>query len=687
MKTYKTEDIRNLALIGHSGSGKTNLTEAMLFVTGVTKRQGKVADKNTISDFTKEEMEHGTSISTSIIPIEWRDRKLNLIDTPGYFDFVGEINGALRAAEAALIVIDATAGIEVGTEKVWKYCEQIDLPRIVFVNKIDDENVSFKRVMQDIEERFGKKVIPFTIPIGEGADFLGVTDVIFQKGYHYENGTPSPVELSHDQELATERLYEIIAEVVAESDEVLMEKYFSGEKFTREELLRGVVTAVLEGRAIPLLVGSAEKSIGIDLLLNVISTYMPAPNDPRANLGFRVESGEERKVSVDEPFSAVVFKTLTDPFVGKLSIFKVVSGSLKKGDELYNSTKDQAEKMGGLLTLRGKTQMETSEVVAGDIGVLSKLNTTQTGDTLSDKDHKVIFKKIKYPEPTLSIAIEPKAKGDEEKIGQSLAKLNEEDPSFTVVRNPETKQLVLSGQGNVQLSVILEKLKNQFGVEVVQIPLRIAYRETIKGSATVQGKHKKQSGGAGQYGDVHMRFEPTEEEFIFEEEVFGGAVPRNYFPAVEKGIRESLEKGILAGYPVVNVKAVLTDGSYHPVDSNEMAFKIAASLAFKKGMEEAKPILLEPIMKVEVNIPEDYMGDVMGDMNKRRGRILGMDSQNDGSQLIIAEAPHAELFEYAIDLRSMTQARGNFKMDFARYEEVPTQIAEKIIEESKANEE
>ena len=683
MKAYKTEDIRNLALIGHSGSGKTNLTEAMLYVTGVTKRQGKVSDKNTVSDFTKEEMEHGNSISTSLIPIEWRDRKFNLIDTPGYFDFVGEINGALRAAESALLVVDATAGIEVGTEKTWKYCEQIDLPRIIFVNKIDDEHVSFKKVVEEIKERFGQKVIPFTIPIGEGTEFKGVTDVIFQKGYHYENGRPSPAELSHDQQLATERLFEVIAEVVAESDEALMEKYFEGEKYTREELLRGVSAAVLEGRAVPLLVGSAEKSIGIDLLLRVIGNYMPAPNDPRAHAGFRYESGEERAaVSVDEPFSAVVFKTLTDPFVGKLSMFKAMSGSLKKGDDIYNVSKDVTEKAGNLLMLRGKQQIEVPEVVAGDIGVLSRLQHTQTADTLSDKDHPVLYKRIKYPEPTLSIAVEPKAKGDEEKIGTSLQRLIEEDPSFSIQRNPETKQLVISGQGNVQIAVILEKLKNQFGVEVEQIPLRIAYRETIKGSSSVQGRHKKQSGGAGQYGDVHMRFEPTEEEFVFEEEVFGGAVPRNFFPAVEKGIREALEKGPLAGYPVVNLKAVLFDGSYHAVDSNEMAFKLAAQLAFRKGMEEANPILLEPINKVEVLVPEDYMGDVMGDMNKRRGRILGMEPQEDGSQLIIAEAPHAELFEYAIDLRSMTQARGSFKMEFARYEEVPGNIAEKIIAEA-----
>lgn len=687
MKVYKTENVRNLALVGHSGSGKTNLTESMLFQSGATKRLGNVTDKNTLSDFSKEEMERGTSIGTSIIPVEWRNFKVNIIDTPGYMDFSGEVIGALRASEAALLVIDATSGIEVGTERAWKYAENIGLPRIIFINKIDGENVNFRKLMEELEESFGKKVIPFSVPIGEGENFVGVTDVIYQKGFKYENAAPKETELNHDQVKATERMYEEIAEVVAGSDEILMEKYFNGEKFTREDLLRGVTTALLEGDAVPLLVGSGEKGIGIDILLNTIVNYMPAPNDKRAHTGFRYEEGEEREISEKDPFAAVVFKTITDPFVGKISIFKVISGKLKKDTPLYNSSKEEAEKLGGVYVIRGKNQMEVEEICAGDIGATTKLAVTGTGDTLCTKDHIVKYKKIKYPQPVLFYAIEAKTKGDEEKLSTSLRKLREEDPSFVIERNPETKQLTIGGLGQVQLDVILEKLKNMFGVEVVKVPFIIPYRETIKKTASVQGKHKKQSGGAGQYGDVWVRFEPCQEDFVFDEEVFGGSVPKNYFPAVEKGIIEAKEHGVLAGYPVTNFKAVLYDGSYHDVDSNEMSFKIAASIAFKKGMEEAKPVLLEPIMKVEVSIPDSYLGDVMGDMNKRRGRILGMDQQRDGSQLLIAEAPQSEMFEYSIDLRAMTQGRGNFNMEFVRYEEVPANISQKVIEKAKADKE
>ncbi len=687
MKVYKTENVRNLALVGHSGSGKTNLTESMLFQSGATKRLGNVTDKNTLSDFSKEEMERGTSIGTSIIPVEWRNFKVNIIDTPGYMDFSGEVIGALRASEAALLVIDATSGIEVGTERAWKYAENIGLPRIIFINKIDGENVNFRKLMEELEESFGKKVIPFSVPIGEGENFVGVTDVIYQKGFKYENAAPKETELNHDQVKATERMYEEIAEVVAGSDEILMEKYFNGEKFTREDLLRGVTTALLEGDAVPLLVGSGEKGIGIDILLNTIVNYMPAPNDKRAHTGFRYEEGEEREISEKDPFAAVVFKTITDPFVGKISIFKVISGKLKKDTPLYNSSKEEAEKLGGVYVIRGKNQIEVEEICAGDIGATTKLAVTGTGDTLCTKDHIVKYKRIKYPQPVLFYAIEAKTKGDEEKLSTSLRKLREEDPSFVIERNAETKQLTIGGLGQVQLDVILEKLKNMFGVEVVKVPFIIPYRETIKKTASVQGKHKKQSGGAGQYGDVWVRFEPCQEDFVFDEEVFGGSVPKNYFPAVEKGIIEAKEHGVLAGYPVTNFKAVLYDGSYHDVDSNEMSFKIAASIAFKKGMEEANPVLLEPIMKVEVSIPDSYLGDVMGDMNKRRGRILGMDQQRDGSQLLIAEAPQSEMFEYSIDLRAMTQGRGNFNMEFVRYEEVPANISQKVIEKAKADKE
>ena len=684
MKSYSTEKIRNLALVGHSASGKTSVCEALLYKTGNLKRLGKIEDGNTVTDFDKEEISRGVSISTAIAPVEWRDFKINLIDTPGYFDFSGEVYSSLRASEAALVVLDAQNGIEVGAEKVLKYTESIELPRIIFVNKMDKENVNFAKVVSDLHITFGKKVIPFTLALGEGENFKGIIDVLNKKAYEYDGFERKEVEIPEIRIEEVNHVYDTIVEVVAETDDELMEKFFDGEEFSHEEFMKGVTSALLNGSAVPLICGSATTGAGIDMLLDVITDYMPAPNDERAKRGFRNEDDNVRKICVDEPFSAVIFKTIVDPFVGRISIFKVMSGKITKDTEIFNSTKDELDKAAGLFFLRGKTQIETSEIVAGDIGAVSKLNLTETGDTICDKQNKTLYKNIKYPKPNLYFAIEPKSKNDEDKISQALHKLHEEDPSFVSERNIETKQHLIGGQGNVQLQIVLDKLKNVYGVETNIIPLRIAYRETIKGKSDVQGKHKKQSGGAGQYGDVFMRFEPSTEEFEFTEEVFGGAVPRNYFPAVEKGIRDSLEKGILAGYPVVNVKATLYDGSYHPVDSNEMAFKIAASLAFKKGMEQAHPVLLEPIMKVEVRIPESYMGDVMGDLNKRRGKVLGMEMLEDGTQLVIGEAPHSELFEYAIDLRSMTQARGDFTMEFDRYEEVPVNIAEKIIEESKA---
>lgn len=684
MNVYPTKKVRNLALIGHSGSGKTNLTESMLFQSGATKKIGLTADKNTLSDFSKQEMERGSSIGVSVIPIEWRDLKINIIDTPGHMDFVGEAYSALRAAESALMVIDATSGVQAGTERMWKYCEKIGLPRLIFVNKIDEENVSFRKLMEELEEAFGKKVIPFSVPIGEGESFVGVTDVIFQKGFKYTDGTPLEADLTHDQVKATERMYEEIAEVVAESDEVLMEKYFAGEKFTREDLLRGVTAALLEGDAVPLLVGSAEKGIGIDILLNMIVNYMPSPDDDRANIGFRYESGEKRAVDANEPFSAVVFKTMIDPFLGKISLFKVLSGKISKESALYNASKDQAEKFGSLSLLRGKTQIEVAEIQAGDIGCVTKLQVTETGDTLCDKAHPVLYKRVEFPTPVIYYAIEAASKNDEDKLAQGLQRLYEEFPSFNVRRDAETKQLTIGGLGDTQLDVVIERLEDSFGVKVNRVPFIIPYKETIRTKSEVQGKHKKQSGGAGQYGDVWVRFEPTDEEFVFAEEIFGGAVPRNFFPAVEKGLKEAMTHGPLAGYPMTGVKATLYDGSYHDVDSNEMAFKLAAQLAFRKGTAEAQPVLLEPICKVEVSIPEENLGDVMGDMSKRRGRILGMDQEADGTQLLIAEAPQAEMFDYLIDLRAMTRGRGTFTMNFIRYEEVPGSIAEKIIETAQA---
>jgi elongation factor G len=687
MKTYSADKIRNVALLGHSSSGKTTLTEAVLFATGVTKRQGRVDDGNTVSDFDKQEIARKVSIGTTVIPVEWNDFKFNLLDTPGYFDFIGEMYGAKRASEGSVLLIDASAGIEVGTEKSWKNLEKYVTPRIIFINKMDKEEINFDNLVSELKSNFGDKIIPFALPIGISNDFKGIIDVINEKAYEYNETQRKEISLTDDQKTEIESIKEELLEKIAETDEELMEKYFEGEAFTPEEINKGLRIAVKNGDLVPLLVGCAEKAIGVDFLLETMERYIPSSIDIGPAKGLKDGKEVERKLDPNEPFSAVVFKTIIDPFVGKLTLFKVMSGKITKDTELYNSTKDKLEKLGGLFLLRGKNQVEVNEIQAGDIGATAKLNFTQTGDTLCAKNNPTLYEEIKYPQPTLFLAVEPKSKGDEEKIGTALHRLTEEDPTFVVQRNSETKQLLIGGQGNMQLTVIVDKLKNTFGVDVNLTNPRIAYRETIKGSSSVQGRHKKQSGGAGQYGDVHIRFEPCEESFIFAEEVFGGAVPRNFFPAVEKGLSESLERGVLAGYPVVNVKATLFDGSYHPVDSNEMAFKIAASLAFKKGIEEAKPILLEPIMKYEISIPEDYMGDVMGDMNKRRGRILGMEQQDDGSQKITAEAPHSEMFEYAIDLRAMTQARGNFMMEFARYEEVPSNIADKIIAESKTEKE
>ncbi|MFM1515617.1 elongation factor G [Helcococcus ovis] len=688
MKNYNTGRIRNLALVGHSGSGKTSLTEAMLFKSGTIGKLGNINSGNTVSDFDKEEIERKASISLSVSSLEWNDTKINLIDAPGYFDFEGQVKSALKASEAALFVLDAQAGIEVGTEKYWKYCEKIGLPRIIFVNKIDKEDVNFNEVVANLHTQFGKKVTPLVLTLGDGAhpgagkDFKGLIDVMKKEAYTYNGFDREKAMIPEIRMLEVEEVYNQLAEIVALTDDSLMEKFFEGINFTTEEFAKGITNAMIAGSVVPLIVGSATEGYGIDELLNIISYYMPAPNNKKAHIGFRALEGENRPVDEDQPFSAYVFKTYMDPFVGRISLFKVLSGKITKNDSIYNATRKIDEKSAGLFRMEGKKQIEVDQVVAGDIGAFTKLEETETGDTLADKNNVIVYKTLKQPQASLTYAIVPKTKKDEDKIGHALLKLQEEDTSFVFERNNETKQLTISGVGNVQLQIVLDKLKNKYGVETERIPLRIPYRETITGKSDVQGKHKKQSGGAGQYGDVFIKFEPIEDGFEFTEEVFGGAVPKNYFPAVEKGLEESLEKGILAGYPVVGIKATLYDGSYHPVDSNEMAFKLAAAIAFKEGMKKANPVLLEPIMKLETTIPEEYLGDVMGDINKKRGRILGMEPQEDGTQVIIAEAPYAELFEYAIDLRSMTQGRGSFEMEFVRYEQVPKEQANKIIEEA-----
>lgn len=680
MKAYSVENIRNIALLGHSSSGKTTLTEAALYLTGVTNRQGNVTDGNTISDFDKEEIGRGVSIGTSVIPVEFNNVKINILDTPGYFDFIGEMYGAKRASEGSVLLIDASSGIEVGTEKAWKNVEKYRTPRMVFLNKMDKDNINFNELLSNLQTNLGKKIIPFSLPIGSGESFKGYVDVVTGKAFESVDKDIKEIDVPEEYLPLIEEYQEELKEKVAETNEEFMEKYFAGEEFTQEEFIQGVRGAVLNSDLAPLVVGCLEKNMGVNFLLDTITNYLPSPLEFERFKGTSNGVEVERKVNTNEPFSAVVFKTIVDPFIGKLSLFKVLSGKITKDMELFNSTKDETEKLANIFYIRGKEQIETSEITAGDIGATSKLLHTQTGDTLCDKKNPTLYEPIEYPDPVLFMAVETISKGDEEKIGTSLSKLTEEDPTFVVERNSETKELLIGGLGNLQLGVVVDKLKNRFGVEVKLNNPKIAFRETIRGTATVQGKHKKQSGGAGQYGDVHIKFEPSEEEFEFESQIFGGSVPRNYWPAVEKGLIDSMEEGILAKYPVVNLKATLLDGSYHDVDSNEMAFKMAASMAFKKGMEAAKPVLLEPIMKVDINVPDDYMGDVMGDMNKRRGRILGMEPNPDGSQDISAEAPHSEMFQYAIDLRAMTQARGTFKMEFIRYDEVPREAAEKIIQ-------
>ncbi len=643
MKGYTSETIRNIALLGHGGCGKTTFLESALMQTGVINRIGKVEEGNTVSDYDKMEIEKGFSINTSVVPIEWKDSKINFIDTPGFFDFVGEVNAALRASEAAVILLDAGAGIQVGTEHAWKSCERYKKPRFIVINKRDKDEFDFYKTFDELKEKFGNTLIPFSWPLSAEID-------------------------------------EELKEAIASTDDELMDKYFEGEDFTEDEIRNGLIKGIADGAIVPVCSSAFELGHGVEGLLDLLLTYVPTPLQHGAYKGFNDKNEPVERFSVvDAPMSAFIFKTIVDPFIGKISIMKVVTGKLNSGAEALNERTSKMEKLGKLFFLRGKNQLELDYAEAGDIVAVAKLQHTMSGDTLCDKGDVIRFAPLDYPQPSHSIAIEPEDKADEEKMGTGLNKLKEEDPSFTMTRDAETHQTLLSGQGDIQLGIIIAKLKDRFGVTVKTIPQKVGYRETIKGTSDVQGKHKKQSGGAGQYGDVHIRFSPSDKEFEFTESLFGGSVPKNYVPAVEKGLQDSLLKGPLAGCKVVNFKAELYDGSYHDVDSNEMAFKLAASIAFKKGIIEAKPCLLEPIEHLEIIVPDDYMGDVMGDMNKRRGKILGMEPLLEGGQKLIAEAPQSELFEYSIALRAMTQARGAFSRAFARYEEVPHQIAEKII--------
>jgi elongation factor G len=684
MKTYSTEKIRNIGIVGHGGCGKTTLTESMLYTSGAIQRLGRVEDGTTTTDFDADEVKKQISINAALAPVDWQQHKLNLIDTPGYFDFVGEVISTLRVVDSALMVLCAVSGVEVGTEKAWAYANQYNLPRICFINKMDRENASFDKALAKARDMFGTNVVPVQIPIGSQDTLTGVVDVLAGKSYLAKgdkdpNAADVPADLKDQVELYREQLMEI----AAETDDELTLKYLEGEPLTDEEVRLGVQKAVQMGKLVPVLAGSSTKNVGISQLMDFLNFAAPAPAATVKALDG--ENEVEFPGIVSEPFRALVFKTMADPYVGKVSFFRIYSGKLNQDNQVINATKGKQERIGQIFLFRGKNQINVSEVVAGDIAAVAKLLDTSTGDTLGAKENRFKFKGIQFPSPMTYFAVEPKSKNDEEKVGSGLAKFLEEDPTFKVERNTETKQILIYGMGEAHLEIIVSRLAKKFGVEVELSKPKIPYKETIRGNTKVEGKHKKQSGGRGQFGHVWIEFEPLPrgESFEFVDKVFGGAVPRNYIPAVEKGLIEAMEVGVLAGFPAVDIRATLYDGSYHNVDSSEMAFKIAASLAYKKGMADSKPVILEPIVNVEVRVPEAFMGDIMGDMNSRRGRIMGMDPQDDGTQVIKAQAPLAEMYKYPVDLRSMTQGRGEFTMTYSHYEEVPANIAEKIIEEAK----
>lgn len=666
MKNYEATRIRNVAIVAHGGAGKTSLVETMLFNTGVTTRIGRVEDGTTVADYHPEEIKRGMTVHASLVPVELEGVKLNFLDTPGFSDFMGEVKSALRVVDGALVVVSAVDGVEVMTEVTWEFAGERDLPRMVFVNKLDRENANFFKVLEDLKTKLEANFVPLQLPIGSAESFTGVVDLVQGKAFTYKNGKAEEVAIPDDLQAAVAEYSEQLVEAAAEANDEYLTKYLEGEELTAEEISAGLTEAFQAGKFVPVFVGSAVKNIGVDLLASAAVRLFPPP---------AVEPGQ--------PLAALVFKTLTDPYVGRMNFVRVYSGELRNDSQIYNANKEKTEKIGQVFYVRGKQQQAVESVPAGDICVLVKLQETTTGDTLCTKEKPVVLEGIDFPVPTLSLAISPKSKGDEDKLSTALARVVEEEPTIRVTKNTETRQTVITGLGEAQLEIIVDRFKRKYGLDVVLEPLRIPYRETIRTETKVEGKYKKQTGGRGQYGHVWIRFEPLTDgtDFVFAEEVFGGSVPSSFFPAVEKGLREAMQEGVLAGYPVTGVKAVLYDGSYHPVDSSEMAFKIAASMAFKKGMQQANPVLLEPVMEVEVVAPEAFMGDIISDLNSKRGRILGMEPQGKRTR-IRALVPLAELTRYAIDLKAMTQGRAHFTMQFSSYEEVPAHLAEKVIKQA-----
>ena len=696
MTKYDISKMRNIALVGHGDSGKTSLAEAMLYDSGMINRLGTIEQGNTTTDYDPREIKKGITIHSSLAYLDWKDKKVNVIDTPGYLDFITDTKSSLRVTDNAVVVICGVSGVEVQTEKVWDFANEYKLPRVIFINKMDRERADFYRVKDMLNKFFGSSVIPVQLPIGKEENFKGVVDLIKMKALVYkktagEKPTFEEQEIPGDLTTQAEDYRKELIEVIAEFDDELLMKYLDGETLTDEEIASCLKQGIKERKVVPILCGSATMNLGIEPLLDFIVEYFPSPAEmpPVRVKNLKNSSEEVIENSVDTPFSSFVFKTVADPYVGNLTYFRVYSGKLTEDSNIYNSSKGIVNKVGKIYKMQGKNQHSIPEICAGDIGAVAKLKNTTTGDTLCNEDNPVEFEKIVYPEPIMLLAISPKTKGDEDKLSTAISRIIDEDPTVKVYRDEDTGETILAGMGESHLEVIIDTMESKFGVEVEKSTPKVGYKETIRKNVKAEGKYKKQSGGRGQYGHCWLEFEPKGrgEGFEFVDKIVGGVIPRQYRPAVEKGIVEAMKKGVLAGYPTIDVKATLYDGSYHPVDSSEMAFKVAGSLAFKKGATEANPVLLEPIMDIEVIVPKEYMGDIIGDLNSKRGRIMGMEESPTGKQVIKAKVPQAEIFKYAIDLRSITQGRGTFTVKFSHYEEVPANIAQEIIAQAKKEEE
>ncbi len=688
-KTYETQHIRNIAVVGHGDVGKTSLVSAILFSTGMVNRLGKVEEGNTVTDYDEEEIERKITIDSSLCYCEWRNHKLNIIDTPGYGVFIFDAKASLRVVDSGVVVVCGVSGVEVQTEKVWQFCNEFDIPRLLVVNKMDRDRASFSRTMKSINNRFGRQAVPLQMPLGEEKNFQGVIDLIKLKAYRYKGDSKGKLveeEIPAEYQKEAEKNREYLVEMVAEMNDELLEKFFEVGSLTDEECIQGLRAGILARKIFPVLCCSSTQNIGSIPLLEAVIGYLPSPADMGEVKGKNPSDNSEitRQPSVKEPCSAFVFKTIADPYAGKISLFRVYSGCVKSDSTVFNASKGINERIGSISLLQGKTATPVTEVCAGELASVTKLKDTATNDTLTDRSASIVYPPLKFAMPSISFAVEPKSRADEDKMSSSLAKLTEEDPTLKIDRDPQTKELLVSGTGQLHVEVTMSRLKRRYGVEVTLKQPKVPYRETVTTTAKAQGKYKKQTGGRGQYGDCWIEIQPRErgEDFEFVDKIVGGAIPRNFIPAVEKGILDARQSGVVAGYPVVDFRVILYDGSFHSVDSSELAFKIAGSLAFKRAMEQAKPVLLEPIMNVEINAPKEHMGDLIGDLNTRRGKVQGVDPRGD-MQVIRAQVPMAEMLTYDSDLNSLTGGRGSYQMEFTHYDEVPHHLAEKVTETAK----